>query len=431
MFKQLHIRLTAFFTLVTGILFLVLTGICLFFAESSIKQSSHASFLTELNAVILHLQEQDSISHQWLSQVQHDDVFRLYLYDNNQPLSYQNYHVSEEEHSLVNEAITQARDSQNMDIFVPSYQHISQHTEFTFRSSSGQEYAASAGFIPNSNGYLSFIVLSSHAAQHRQLLSLRVIVIAVDALAILLLTLFAWRFTARLLVPLSENQKKQTHFIASASHELRTPLAVLLSGLESISKTNDPTKQEHFIQLMTTEGHRMQHLIDDMLLLANADSKSLPMHMEPHQPDELLLHIYEAFEPLAIQRKLTLALSLPEDLLPDCLCDRERILQVFSILTDNALCYTPSGGRITLSLTYQSNQFVFRFTDTGCGIPDEQKESIFDRFYRSDTAHTDKNHFGLGLCIAKEIISAHHGTIRVEDHPGGGSCFIVTLPQQS
>ncbi|MCD8355790.1 MAG: HAMP domain-containing histidine kinase [Clostridia bacterium] len=429
MFKQLHVRLTVFFTLVTGSIFLLLTGICLLFAQKSMLQSSHASFLTELNAAVLYLQEQDDISHQWLSQIQRGDKFKLYLYDNNVPLAYQSYHLSDEESQLVNDVIAQARDDYDMDIFVPSYQRISSHTEFTYRTADGREYEASAGFIPNENGYLSFIVLSSHAGLQHQLLLLRLLVIAADLCAILLLAVFAWHFTGRLLTPLSENQKKQTHFIAAASHELRTPLSVLLSGLESVSKTDSAEQREHFIDLMTTEGHRMQHLIDDMLLLANADSKSLPLHLAPQQPDELLLHVYEAFESLARQRGIAMTVSLPEELLPDCSCDKERITQVFSILMDNALCYTPSDGKVSLSLMYQPHLFTFRFSDTGCGVPDEEKETIFDRFYRSDISHTDKNHFGLGLCIAKEIVSAHGGRLWVEDHAGGGACFVITLPE--
>lgn len=428
MFKQLHVRLTAFFTLITGIIFLLLTTICLLFAESSIKQSNHASFLTNLNAVILYLQEQDNISHQWLSQIQHREDFKLYLYDNAVPLSYQSYHVDETEHALVKEAIQQARDNYDMDIFMPSSEHISTHTEFTFRAFDGKEYETSAGIIPNQNGYLSFIVLSSHTGLRHQLRILRLAVIAADICAIFLLACFVWFFTGRLLVPLSENQKKQTHFIASASHELRTPLSVLLSGLESISKTKDAQQQAHFIDIMTIEGYRMQHLINDMLLLASADSKSLSIHLKPHQPDELLLHTCEAFEPLARQRGIKLTVSLPEELLPDCCCDWERMTQVFSILADNALSYTPSGGNIFLSLSYRQHIFEFRFSDTGCGVSDEEKETIFDRFYRSDAAHTDKKHFGLGLCIAKEIVSAHGGHIWVEGRVGGGACFVVTLP---
>lgn len=428
MFKQLHIRLTAFFTLVTSLIFLLFTAVCLHFVENSIRQSNYTTFLTKLNSVILHLQEQNDISHQWLNQVQQGDAFRLYLYDNGVPLSYQNYHSSENDDKLVQDVAVYAKKKYNIDIFSPSYQHITSHTEFPFQSSYGQQYEVSAGIIPNTNGSLGYLVLSSRTEQHQQLTYLRLIIGMADLCAIFLLAVFAWRFTAHLLIPLSENQKKQMHFIASASHELRTPLAVLLSGLESISKTYDPDKQAHFIHLMTAEGQRMQHLIDDMLLLANADSKTLSLHREPHQPDELLLHIYEAFEPLARQRKISLTLSLPEALLPDCLCDRERIIQVFSILADNALCYTPAGGRITLSLLDLPHVFEFRFYDTGCGVPDEQKSAIFDRFYRADAAHTDKNHFGLGLCIAKELVTAHDGKIWVEDTPSGGSCFVVTLP---
>lgn len=427
MFKQLHIRLTVFFTLVTSLIFLLLTGVCLHFAETGIRQSSYTSFLTRLNSVMVHLQEQDSISHQWLNQIQQGNAFRLYLYDNGAPLSYQNYHPSEND-ELVQEAAAYAKTNYSIDIFDPAYLHITSHTEFSFASSSGQQYEVSAGIVPNANGSLSFLVLSSCAEQNRELIHLRWAIGTVDLCAILALAVFAWRFTAHLLVPLSENQKKQMHFIASASHELRTPLTVLLSGLESISKTHDPDKQAHFIHLMTAEGHRMQHLIDDMLLLANADSKTLPLHREAQQPDELLLHVYETFEPLAEQRNILLSLSLPEALLPDCLCDRERMIQVFSILVDNALCYTPAGGRITLSLFDRAHVFEFRFCDTGCGMSDEQKSMIFERFYRADTAHTDKNHFGLGLCIAKELVTAQEGKIWVEDAPDGGSCFIVTLP---
>lgn len=422
MFKQLHIRLTVFFTLVTGIIFLVLTSIGLFFAENSIRQSNHASFLAKLDGIILPLQNEDTISHQWLNQIQNGSQLKLYLYDNNMPLIYQNRH--EQDDTLINAILSEAKNTYNMDIFAPAYEHISSHTEFTFQG----EYEVSVGFVPNKNGFLSFIILSSLASQKRQLFYLQLSILGIDFFAIILLAIFSWYFTGRLLIPLSENQKKQTLFIASASHELRTPLAIILSGLESISKTNDLQMQAHFIDLITAEGHRMRHLIDDMLLLANADSKSLKLCIKPYQPDELLLHTYEIFEPLAVKKKIKLYIQLPEELLPDCYCDKERMIQVFSILTDNALCYTPAGGKIMLSLKYQSRLFIFEFSDTGQGIPDEEKPMIFDRFYRSSKSHTDKNHFGLGLCIAKEIITAHGGTIQVKDHSlGEGTSFIITL----
>lgn len=108
-------------------------------------------------------------------------------------------------------------------------------------------------------------------------------------------------------------------------------------------------------------------------------------------------------------------------------CDRERIEQVLSILLDNALSYTPENGRICLSLAGTSDRPTIRVSDNGIGIPDSEKESIFDRFYRCDKAHKDKMHFGLGLCIAQEIIHMHKGKIWVEDTPGGGATFVIIL----
>ncbi|MDE7185007.1 MAG: ATP-binding protein, partial [Lachnospiraceae bacterium] len=119
--------------------------------------------------------------------------------------------------------------------------------------------------------------------------------------------------------------------------------------------------------------------------------------------------------------------SLPEDPLPDCMCDSERIIQVLTIFLHNAVSYTPEGGKICLSTDYLNKHFEIKISDTGVGISDEEKSKIFDRFYRSEKARSDKNHFGLGLAIAYDIITAHHGNIRVTDTPGGGTTFVIVL----
>lgn len=428
LFQKLHVQLTVFCTVITGGIFLALTGICLFFAEKNINQNHYNSFLTEMSSAISYLQEQDSISHQWLNQLHENGHIRLYLYDNQTPLFYQQYHTSEKEETLKEQILFTARETYGIDLFASANKKITTHTEFEYEASPKEQYYVSAGTIPKSSGHLNFIILYSLTGQQEQIRHLRMIILSADFFAMLLLAIFSWYFTKKMIIPLSEAQKKQTRFIASASHELRSPLAVLRSGLESLSKTDKRSEQEHFIQLMFSETSRMQNLINDMLLLASSDSKALPLHMADVQPDFLLLNVYEKFEPLAIKKQIRLSVSLPDDLLPDCRCDADRIEQVFSILMDNALSYTPAGGNITLSLQYTENSFFFRFADTGCGIPDNEKALIFDRFYRSDKAHTGKEHFGLGLCIAKEIVKKHAGTIWAEDSPGGGSCFVIRLP---
>lgn len=425
MFHRLHLQLTLFCTMVTGCIFFVLTFICLAYAERSLNADNYTSFLRQLNSTLIHLQEQDAISHQWLGQVQENGQFMLFLYDNKTPLYYQAYHDSVQENQLRDEAIRRARTEYDTDIFSTDPHPIIVHTEFEFTSSAGHDYYASAGMIPKGRKHLGFLILAPLQKQQNHIRHLRLVIFLADLAALSLLIVFSWFFTGRMIVPLEHTRQKQVDFIASASHELRAPLTVVRMGMEVIQ---NGAGNAHFIELMTEECVRMQNLIDDMLLLANADSSHLPMRMTVCQPDELLLNVYEKYESLAAEKKIALSIHLSEKRLPDCTCDRARIIQVFSILLDNALSYTPSGGTIRLSLTLERSHLVFRFADMGRGIPDREKNLVFDRFYRSDEAHTDRQHFGLGLCIAKEIITAHHGKIWVEDSAWGGSCFCIRLP---
>ena len=121
-------------------------------------------------------------------------------------------------------------------------------------------------------------------------------------------------------------------------------------------------------------------------------------------------------------------IELPEEEIPPCPCDPERISQVLGILLDNAISYVPENGKIILSLSQTKTHFLICVKDNGPGIPDSAKTSVFRRFYRADSARNNRQHFGLGLCIAYEIISLHKGTIAVLDTPGGGSTFQISLP---
>ena len=120
-------------------------------------------------------------------------------------------------------------------------------------------------------------------------------------------------------------------------------------------------------------------------------------------------------------------ISLPEQAVKKCPCDKDRIRQVLEILISNALSYGREGGSITLTLKEKSGCFLLGVRDTGPGIPDSDKPYIFDRFYRGDTSRNAKDHFGLGLCIAKEIMDRHQGRIWLEDTLGGGASFFLEL----
>ena len=427
-YQALHRKLTLFCTCVTQIILLALGALCVFVAEKNIKQGNETAFLTETSSVISHLQEQDVISHQWLNQLQENSSIQIYLYENGTPLFYDQYHQTTANEQLCENALLAAEEITGNPPFFTKNKKLSSHTEFQFTSGDNVPYSASIGSIPKGDSYLNFLILRPLTGQSHQMLSLRIIVIIANIAAFLLLFLFFHFFIRKMLEPVETAQKKQTQFIASASHELRTPLAVVRSGLESIEKCSNEAERNHFLHLMSEETVHMKRLIDDMLLLANSDADTLTIKPEACQPDLLLLDTYEKFEPLAKKNGLHLILTLPEEILPDCFCDIHRTEQIFSIIVDNALCYTPIGGKVTLSCHAENEMLCFLFEDTGCGISEEKKSHIFERFYRADDAHTDREHFGIGLCIAKELTEKQNGNIQVVDAPISGSCFMVQLP---
>lgn len=435
MFRKLHTQMTLFFTLVISFSILLLVSLCLFISESSLKENASASFLKELNTMIIHLQSQSAISLQWQTQLQADSHFLIYFYDNGKPLYTQRFFSDDALDARMEEVRLYAEEVRHLRLDHASSSLLPVHCEFSYSDGSG-DYYASVGTIPKNGGTLGFTLLFPLTTLSEQIITQRLQFVSLSVAAIAFLFVFCRYFTGRMLLPAEESHRKQIDFVSAASHELRAPLAVILSGTEALTKVSSKEEHAHFLALIQQELLRMQHLVSDLLLLARSDANRLPMHRQVFQPDLLLLDVYEQFSPLAHKKGLFLQLDLPKEQPPSCLCDPERLTQLFTILLDNALSYTPSGGSVTLSLSvsdiparslFLRKELCFCVSDTGPGIPDDCKERIFERFYRADTAHSDKQHFGLGLCLAKEIADAHHGKLRVSDSPSRGACFSFRL----
>jgi len=185
-----------------------------------------------------------------------------------------------------------------------------------------------------------------------------------------------------------------------------------------------------FYGILENETDRMSRLIDDMLFLTNRQNPNQQLQLKDYELETLLLKCYEAFERMALEKKVAIHIRLPKDPMPPCHCDPERISQLLAILAHNAVSYTDAGGEITFSAWYSNGCHSIAVADTGIGIRDADKKKIFNPFYRVDIARNRKGHFGLGLGIASEIVKAHKGSISVEDTPGGGSTFEVRLPHR-
>jgi len=179
-----------------------------------------------------------------------------------------------------------------------------------------------------------------------------------------------------------------------------------------------------------TEVDRLSHLTGDLLLLASSDASALSVHLAPTAPDTLCIEVYEQFYPLARQQGHPLTLELPDCPVPPVPADGERLRQLLAILLHNAIEHTPAGTPVELVLRYTPDSRApvsFAVTDHGPGIPDAEKEHIFDRFYRADKSRTDKSHFGLGLSVAAELARLHAAKLTVCDTPGGGATLRMSL----
>jgi heavy metal sensor kinase len=230
----------------------------------------------------------------------------------------------------------------------------------------------------------------------------------------------------------------QQRFIADISHELRTPLTVIRGNLDLVRRMGmrqavggdggpDPQQEalEASLTAMQSEADRMARLVNDLLLLAQADA-GVQLRREPVEIDTIVLDVYR--EGKALANGIELVLDPPE-----CAVvagDPDRLKQLLLNLVDNAIKYTPEGGCVHLSMARSDGWVRIDVSDTGVGIPPEHLPHIFDRFYRVDKARSRKHGgTGLGLSIARWIAEAHGGWIEVQSEVGRGSTFTVWLPE--
>ena len=425
MFQKVHIRLASLCAGITIFILLVMSCGYLYISERGLRSSSFVSFQNDMNTLISNLEQQTIITHEWLTRIEDNGKYLINVIDNGIPFLY-NERNTPEQKQLFETAWEFYENTFEIQSTLSAFD--TWHMEYLFSSTGGHrnDYYACVITSERSNGTFQVIILCSMKPLLTQIRTQRLLFLGLDLLAFTALALFSWYFTRQILRPLEENQRQQNQFIASASHELRTPLAVILS-CASASMRASREEQVHFLESIKSEGLRMSRLIDDMLLLTKADGCRWTIQKEPAELDTLLLDTFEAFEPVAAERSIRLSVELPEDAVPSVSCDPERIQQVLSILVHNALSYTPEGGCVRLSLIYDGKNTKLSVADNGIGIPDEEKKKVFERFYRADQSRSEKGHFGLGLCIAAEIVHAHHGRILVSDTPGGGSTFTVVL----
>ena len=232
-----------------------------------------------------------------------------------------------------------------------------------------------------------------------------------------------------------EIEKMKSRFFANISHEFRTPLMLIKGPLEQIINGRIKKNLGHYYNMILRNTEKLQQLINQLLELSQLEAETIPLHKRHYDIIKLLKLITSNFFPLAEQKNINLQFSSPlENVI--ALIDQDKLEKIINNLIVNAIKFTNPGGSINVSITLEKQEksdiILISISDTGIGIPEEQRTKIFDRFYQIDNS-SQRNYegSGIGLSLVKELVSLHNWNISVFSKVGKGTIFTIRIPLES
>ena len=237
-----------------------------------------------------------------------------------------------------------------------------------------------------------------------------------------------------LLERVDQSFERQRRFMSDASHELRTPAAILRGESEvALSRGERPAEEyRESLAVLHSEAQRLTQIVEDLFTLTRADAGQYPLSPHEFYLDELVADCTHAARSLALAKQIMLTCEVPEEL--PIRADEALLRRMILNLLDNAIKYTQTGGRVTVTCERAGTEYALSVTDSGPGIPEDLQQRVFERFFRADRARTrsenDGGGAGLGLSIARWIAEAHHGRLILARSDSSGSTFTALLPAQ-
>ena len=399
MLKQLRKKLTLLSAALTGCVVLLCCVASFLFVREQYLREKDAAFHLTVQRIETQWQIDGALTAPWLEAALEEGDYHAALWENGIPLRYPN---TEPETAAA--LLTETNESEYF--LLP-------------------DYRVGDLRFPFSRGERRLCIWASRAQETKDLLRIGLLfgLLAVGSLA--LVAWLSWIVAGRSVKPVQAAMDQQDRFVADASHELRSPLTVLKSSLSQLRE--QPELAQRDLPMLEQQVDRMQSLVENLLMLSGG-AANRGVTLEPVASDTLLIEFADSMLPLAKQAKVHLEVELPDEAVPRVLGQEALLRRLLSILTENALRFAPEDTDVTLKLSLVSRGCEISVSDHGPGIPDGEKEKIFDRFYRGSESRTDSEHFGLGLSVAAQIAELHHTQIRVLDTPGGGADFRFQLP---
>ncbi|RWS42797.1 sensor histidine kinase [Bacillus mycoides] len=226
---------------------------------------------------------------------------------------------------------------------------------------------------------------------------------------------------------LNAMEKMRQEFVSNVSHEIQSPLTSIKGFARALQEDNlSDEKRKHYLTIIETESTRLSKLSQNLLKLTLLESEEYVPERVTYRLDQQLKQIVLNSEPLWDEKEIELDLDLEK---VHIIADQESMSQVWINLIHNSIKFTPSGGTITIQLKENETLVEVRIRDSGIGISEEQKQHIFERFYKADSSRNRAHGgSGLGLAIVKKVVDLHQGEIKVKSTEGNGAEFIVRIP---
>lgn len=260
--------------------------------------------------------------------------------------------------------------------------------------------------------------------------TVRIILFLGLPITLLLIGGSSWWLAGLAMKPIYQSYQQIQQFTADAAHELRTPLAATLATVESARKEHlEPLEMQNILTTLERQNRRLATLVNDLLLLSRLDRQSMTQRFESCCLNDIVSDLVEELSALAIASEITLTEQI---LVAQPLYVKGKLEQLYRLVSNlivNAIQYTPTQGKVQITLNRVDNYGLIEIHDTGIGIPPSEQKRIFDRFYRVDSARSRQTGgSGLGLAIANAIVQTHQGSIQVHSELGKSSTFTIRLP---
>ena len=400
MLQKLRNRLTVLAAVLTGSVVVAVCIVSFLLIRQQYANSRYVAFKLAAESVYTQWSLEERISAPWLQSTMKANTADILLWENGVPLDY---------------GLSDLSHGQTLRTHAPE-----SNGYFTVGSDLCAWFTLDFDY-----GQRQILVWQDTEPEQAYFLKIGLVFVVIALVSLAAVTWLSWFVAGKAIVPVQESMERHEQFVAAASHELRSPLTAIRTGLSLLRV--EPESVRH-LTLMSREAERMSRLIDELLILAGGGSLRRNFRPEPIEPDTLLIDFADTMLPQARSRGVHLELELPEDAVPAIRADADRVRQMLTILTDNALRYAPEGSTVTLKLEAAGEGCRFYVSDHGPGIPDSEKQHVFDRFYRGSASRSNPDHFGLGLSVALELAKVHGGEVTVSDTPGGGATFTISLP---